>query len=413
MTTIFSKQKLPTIVVGAGPVGVRFVRELFHENPSAYIKIFGGEKKKPYKREDLSKLLSGKMTEEELYAGTNLPESKHIETYFNNAITEIDVKNSHVIDSNGEKHPYKNLVLAVGSYPLVPNIKGLDLENVVIFRDLEDAETLLCRQVTSRNTLVIGGGQVGLDTANAMKRHNTQVTVIEHRKRLMFNQLDNHSSIYLRLYLDDLGIDVRVETVVEEIRPDKKHTNRVGSVILDDGEEIECDTVIVSIGVRPNIALAQKAGLKVSRGIIVNDYLQTSQPNVYAIGECAEHRNRLYGLAEPGYEQAKILAKNLADRKKRKYLGSTTTTEFKVIDYPFMTIGDISELPEDRKEIMYRNIKRMTYRKLILKNGYLHGVIAAGKWRQAKKVKQAVKTKQYIWPWQRSHFEETGNIWKS
>lgn len=407
-----SPKKLSTIVVGAGSVGVRFVQELFHENPSVNIKIFGGEGKKPYKREDLSKLLSGKIDEKDLYTGTNLPDSKHIKSYFNNPVTSIDLKNSLVIDSNGEKHPYKNLVIAVGSFPLVPNIKGLDLKNVIVFRNLADTEALLCRQVTSRSTLVIGGGQVGLDTANAMKRHNTKITVIEHRKRLMFNQLDNHSSIYLRLYLDDLGMDVRVETIVEEIKADKKE-KKVSHVILDDGEKIECDTVVVSIGVKPNIELAKQAGLKTSRGILIDDYLQTNHPGVYAIGECAEHRGRLYGVAQPGYEQAKILAKNLSDRKKREYLGSTTTTEFKVIGYPFLTIGDISELPEDRKEIMYRNIKRMIYRKLILKNGCLHGVIAAGRWREEKKLKQAVKNKQRIWPWQRNNFEETGNIWKS
>ncbi len=406
-----SKKDLPTIVIGAGPVGVRFVRELFHENPSVYIKIFGGEGKKPYKREELSKFLSGKISEEALYKGTSLPDSKHITAYFNNPVMSIDTKNAQVIDSNGEKHPYKNLVLAIGSFPLVPNIKGLDLENVIIFRNLEDAETLLCRQVTSRHTLIIGGGQIGLDTANAMKRHNTKVTVIEHRKRLMFNQLDDHSSIYLRLYLDDLGIDVRVESIVEEIKAGK-NKKKVDHVILDDGEKIECDTVVVSIGVKPNIELAKEAGLKTSRGIIVDDYLKTSHPGVYAIGECAEHRGFLYGVAEPGYEQAKVLAKNLSDRKIQEYLGSTTTTEFKVIGYPFLTIGDISELPENRKEIMYRNIKRMTYRKLILKNGCLHGVIAAGAWKEKKKLKQAVKNKQRIWPWQRSHFEETGNIWK-
>jgi len=402
---------LPTIVIGTGCVGVRFVQELFHENPSIYVKIFGGEDKKPYKREELSKFLSGKISEEDLYSRSNLPDSKYVKTYFNNPVTSIDTKNSQIIDSLGEKHPYKNLVIAIGSSPLTPNIKGLDLRNVIPFRNLADAEALLCRQVSSRSTLIIGGGLVGLDTANAMKRHHTKVTVIEHRHRLMFNQLDDHSSIYLRLYLDDLGMDVRVETIVEEIVADKKE-NKVNHVILDDGEKIECDTVVISIGVRPNIKLAQEAGIKVSRGIIIDDALQTNHHGIYAIGECAEHRGHLYGVAAPGYEQAKILAKNLSNRKIRKYQGSMTITEFKVIGYPFLAIGDINELPKNRKEIMYRNIKKMTYRKLILKNSCLHGVIAAGAWNEVEQLKQAIRNKQHIWPWQRNSFEKTGYIWK-
>lgn len=406
MITKSSKKKLPTIVIGAGSVGVRFVQELFHNNPSMYIKIFGGEKKQPYARENLSRLLSGKMSEEELYIGTNLPASKHIQTFFNNPIREIDKKKSLVIDSKGVEHPYKNLVLATGSFPVIPNVEGLGLENVIVFRALEDAEALLCRQVASRSTVVIGGGQIGLDTAYAMKRHNTEVTVIEHRKRLMFNQLDDHASVYLRLYLDDLDIDVRVETIVEKIVGDKK----VSHVVLDDGEEIECDTVIISIGIKPNIELAKNAGLKVSRGIIINDHLRTSRSNIYAIGECVEHRDRVYGTVWPGYEQATVLAKNLAGRKTRKYLGSTSSREFKVIDYPFLTIGDNDDLPKQSKELLYRNIKKMTYRKLVLKNGCLHGVIAAGKWNGSEKLKHAVESKQFIWPWQRSHFEETGEL---
>lgn len=402
-----SKKDLPIIVIGAGSVGIHFVHKLFHNNPSSRIKIFGGENTKPYVRENLSKLLSGEMTEKELYSDSELPDSKHIQTFFNNPITQIDTKKSLVIDSDGLKHPYENLVLAMGSLPLIPDIKGLNLKNVIVFRNLQDAEALLCRQVSSRNTLVIGGGQVGLDAAHAMNRHNTNVSVIEHRKRLMFNQLDHHASIYLRLYLDDVGIDVRVETTVDEI---KGKNDKITHVILDDGERVDCDTVIISIGIKPKTELAQKAGLKVSRGVVVDDYLQTNHDNIFAIGECAEHNSHLYTTVEPGYEQARVLANNLAGRKSKKYNGSITTTQFKVVDYPFLTIGESSDQPENRKELIYRDIKKMTYRKLVLEKGHLHGAIAAGSWEYSEKLQKAVDKKQFIWPWQRSHFVETGEF---
>jgi len=402
-----NNKKLPTIVIGAGSVGVRFVQELFHNAPSTYIKIFGGENRKPYSRENLSEFLSGKITEDDLSTHSKLPDSKFLTIYFNNMIQRIDIENSLVIDSKGVEHPYKNLVLATGSLPIIPNIDGLDLKNVIVFRNLEDAEALLCRQISSRNTVVIGGGQVGLDTASAMKRHNTAVTVIEHRKRLLFQHIDDHASVYLRLYLDDINIDVQVETTVEKL---KGENGKVTHVVLDDDEEIACDTVIISIGIKPNLNIVQDTGIKVSRGIIVDDYLKTSHPKIYAIGECAEHRNFIHTRAESGHNQAKILAKNLSGRKPRIYSGTTAKTEFKVIDYPFLTIGENGNSSKKRKEVMFRDIKKMTYRKLILKNGHLRGVISAGRWTGGKELEEAVENKQFIWPWQLSHFKETGNL---
>ena len=400
-------KKLPTIVVGAGSVGVRFVQELFHNAPSTYIKLFDGENRKPYSRENLSEFLSGKISEDDLSADSKLPDSKFLTTFFNNTIQKIDTKNYLVIDSKGVEHPYKNLVLATGSLPIIPKINGLDLKNVIIFRNLEDAEALLCRQISSRSTVIIGGGQVGLDTASAMNRHNTDVTVIEHRKRLMFQSLDDHASVYLRLYLDDIGINVEVETIVDEL---KGENGKVTHVVLDDEEEIPCDTVIISIGIKPNISIAQDTDLKISRGIIIDDHLQTNLPGIYAIGECAEHRGLIHTRAEPGHKQAKILAKNLSGRQPKTYSGTTSKTEFKVIDYPFLTIGENGDSPEKRKEVMFRDIKKMTYRKLILKNGHLRGVISAGRWAGGIELEKAVENQKFIWPWQLSRFKETGNL---
>lgn len=400
-----NNNELPVIVIGTGSVGIRFVNELLYRQPGALIKVFGSEEQQPYSRENLSKLLAGELTKDSLYSKSKIHISKTVKTFLNNAIVKIDTKKSEVTDSDGVKHPYKKLVLAVGSFPRMMDIEGNDLKHVFTFRNIHDAELLKSRQISSRSTVVLGGGLVGLDAAYAMNKYNTDVTVVENSTRLMSQFLDDHASVYLRLFLDDLGIDVRTQTDAIRIEGDDK----VEQVILEDGEIIPCDTVIISIGIKPNTDLAIDIGLDVKRGILVNDYLQTSQENIYAIGECAEHRGRIYGIVQPGYDQAAVLAKVIAGGK-AKYTGTITASKLGVVEYPILSIGDNGEGADDNKEIMYRDIKQMIYRKIVLNHGHLHGVIAAGPWKDSDKLHELVERKQYIWPWQRSKFEKTGRL---
>ncbi len=397
--------KLPIIVIGSGSVGVRFINELTYKQPGAFIKVFGGEEQQPYSRENLTKLLSGDLTEEKLYSTNKIHESQNIQVFLNNPVVEIDSKNSFITDSHGEQHAYEKLVLAVGSFPKKMDIPGTDLKHVFTFRNIQDAELLKNRQVSSRKTVVMGGGLVGLDAAYAMKQYNTEVVVIENSTRLMHQLLDDHASVYLRLYLDDLDIDVRIETDITHI----EGKNKVEKVTLGNGETIECDTVIISIGINPNTELAKSIGLKINRGIVVDDHLQTSVENIYAIGECAEHRDRIYGIVQPGFDQAATLAKIIAGGKST-YTGTTTASQLKVIEYPVLSIGDNGEGDTANKEIMYRDIRKMVYRKIVLKRGHLTGVIAAGPWKNSNKLHALVEKKQLIWPWERSKFERTGEL---
>lgn len=400
-----STHSQPVIVIGTGSVGVHFVQELLKEPNSFPIKVFGGEAELPYKRENLSKMLAGDLSETDIKEIYNLPENKRLEVFLNNPVTAIDINKSEVVDSMGVHHPYKKLVFAVGSSPRTMDIPGNKLKHVFTFRNLKDAEILKSRQISSRNTVVIGGGLVGLDVAYAMQQYNTQVTVIEKSSRLMSQLLDDHASVYLRLFLSDIGIDVRNNTDVIRIEGDSK----VKQVVLEDGEVIPCDTVIVSIGIKPNIKLAASIGLDVNRGILVNDQLETSQKNIYAIGECTEHRGRIYGIVRPGYDQAEVLAKIMSGDEKIKYTGSVTANKLGVVDYPILSIGENGD-NETNKELMYRDIKHMVYRKLVLNRGYLHGVVSAGPWKESEQLFDMVEKKQYIWPWQRSNFINTGNI---
>ena len=397
--------KLAIIVIGSGSVGVRFVNELIYKQPGAFIKVFGGEEQQPYSRENLTKLLSGDLTEERLYSTNKIHESKNTQVFLNNPIVEVDTKNDIVIDSHGEQHAYEKLVLAVGSFPRNMDIPGTDLKHVFTFRNIQDAEMLKNRQISSRKTVVVGGGLVGLDAAYAMKQYNTEVVVIENSTRLMYQLLDDHASVYLRLYLDDLDIDVRIETDITSI----EGKNKVEKVTLSNGETIECDTVIISIGIIPNTDLAKNIGLKINRGIVVDDFLKTSVENIYAIGECAEHRDRIYGIVQPGFDQAATLAKIIAGGKS-KYTGTTTASQLRVVEYPVLSIGDNGEGDAVNKEIMYRDIRKMIYRKIVLKHGHLTGVIATGPWKNSKNLHELVEKKQFIWPWKRSKFERTGEL---
>lgn len=401
----FKREDLPIIVIGTGSVGVKFVNELLFRQPGALIKVFGGEEEQPYSRENLSKLLAGDISKDSLYTRNKIHASKDVKVYLNNPIISIDLEKEEVTDNDGAKHPYSKLVLAVGSSPRVEEIEGKDLKHVFILRNMTDAELLKSRQYSSRHTVVIGGGLVGLDVAYAMNKHKTKITIIENSTRLMSQLLDDHASVYLRLFLDDLGFDVRIETNVVSI----EGSTSVEKVVLDDGDTIACDTVIFAMGMNPKTELAESIGLVVNRGIIVNDYLETSEENIYAIGECAEHRGRIYGTVQPGFEQAAALAKIVAGGN-AIYTGSTIASQLGVVEYPILSIGDNKLHSDSYKEIKYRNIKRMSYRKLVLKNGHLQGVIAAGPWAKSNIMHDLVEKQQFIWPWQRKKFSETGNF---
>ena len=350
-------------------------------------------------------MLAGTSTKDSLYESSKLPENENLQVFLNNPITEIDSEKQLVIDAKGDKHPYSSLVMAVGATPNSLQLPGIDLKNIFTFRNIRDAEILKNRQLSSRNTVIIGGGQVGLDTANAMQRHNTNVTVIEHSSRLMYHQLDDHASVYLRLYMDDLGVDVRTNSHV--IRFDG--LDKVEQVILNDGEIIPCDTVIISIGIKPNVELALNSGIRISKGIVVNNKLQTSKQHIYAVGECCEYDGVVFGSVYPGYEQAECLAKILI-KNTGKYKGSTSTSHLKVVDYPILSIGDNDDDSISNISIRYRDIKKMTYRKLVLHNGRLRGIVATGKWADSKNFHNMVKNNKRIWPWQIRHFEKTGEI---
>jgi len=395
------------IIVGSGPVAIRFINELYKHSPEISVKIFGDEPWTPYNRVRLTTLLSGETQQEQLFSSEALPNSENIKPFWNNRIEHINTDNKTVTDSYGDEHAYSKLILAVGSRPRIPSILGVELKNVFTFRNLDDAQALMTRQVKTRRTIVIGGGLLGIEAARAMQRYNTEVTCIEHSTRLMFNQIDDDASNYLENYLESLGIKTEVDARVSRIVGEHK----VEGIQLDNGIVIPCDTVILSTGITPNVELARQAGISTPYGIRINDQMESSHADIYAIGECAEHNGKVYGLVAPGFEQAAILANLLAGGKAR-YHGSTTTSQLKVLDYPVLSIGKNDDSVRKDESYIYEDKENNIYRKLVISRGYLYGAIAVGDWPAKHRIQEAVEHRRLIWPWQKHRFLTEGDLWE-
>jgi nitrite reductase (NADH) large subunit len=320
----------------------------------------------------------------------------------------IDRATRRVTDSSGRVHRYADLVLAVGSSPHVPQVPGTSLSGVFTFRDFRDAERLFARRMRSRHTVVLGGGLLGLEAARAMHRFGTRVTVIDHNDRLMARQLDVHAAAGLKEHIEGLGIEVLLGNGVRSIAGQL----RVNGVELRNGRTVMCDTVIVATGIRPNVDLARRAGLHVGRGIRIDDFTRTSDRRVFAVGECAEHRDVLYGLVAPGLEQASVAAANIAGRA-ALYVGSTVATQLKVVGLSVFSAGLVAE--EDRNDRCaahaYRSADGAVRASLVVERGRLVGAAVVGHGTDAVRLHEAVTRRRAVWFWQRRRFVQTGRLW--
>ena len=399
---------LPVVVVGSGPVGLRFVQSLRKRDSSIPVVFYGKEPWEPYNRVKLSSLLSGDVKYQDITQTLPLYDDQKLITRFNCGVKMIDTVAKFIVDEHGGYQPYSKLVLATGSQPHVPNIKGIHQKGVYTFRDMTDAQNLVARQVRTRKVVVVGGGLLGIEAARAMQRNNTEVTIVEHTPQLMGSQLDEKAAEILREYILSLGIKVRLNQPVKEVVSDE---HGIVFIVLGDKSVIQCDTVIVSAGIKPNIDLARNAHLSVGRGIRVNDAMRTSDPDIYAIGECCEHRERIYGLVAPGYEQAEVAAHAIC-RGKSKYEGSTATTSLKVLDKNIFSMGQVNEqgYHPEIKELVYLNNEQGIYRKIVIKNSLLTGAIAIGNWREQGRIQSLIENKKRVMPWQLLRFNKTGNL---
>lgn len=396
------------MVVGTGPVGVRVVNELHRRAPGLPVVVYGAERWSPYNRVRLSSALAGETAWVDLMAETRLPEVGSIETHLGCPVVDIDRVGQRVIDASGNVQPYSFLVLATGSTPHMPSIPGIDLPGVYAFRDMDNALQLAARRARTHRTVVLGGGLLGIEAARAMQRSNTEVFVVEHYDRLMPRQLDSAASEALKRSVEETDIQVVLGDGPVRIYGD----TRVEGVQLRTGQVIPCDTVIVSAGIRPNIELARQAKLSVGRGVRVDDSMRTSDPRVFAVGECAEHRGQIYGLVAPGLEQAAVAAHVIVGGDAH-YAGSSAATRLKVLSYPVFSMGEVGaeQLPDIAREYVYSVPAEKIYRKVVVRRGRIIGALAMGGWDAIPRIQEAVTSERRILPWQLWHFRRHGSLW--
>ena len=400
------------IVIGAGPVGMRFTHDLLARKPQLAVHLFGDEACKPYNRIQLSALLAGEINRDDI--DLPLPAlGNHPNFQFTSAaIVEIDRERKTVTDASGTRFHYHKLVLATGARAHIPNIPGIERQGVFSFRSLKDTESLYARILRSRHIVVVGGGLLGLEAAKGLLKFNTSVTVVQQSSRLMNRQLDEQAAALLEAEVRALGIDVITHSGVRSV----EGFEHVTGVITRDGETIHCDTVLFCTGITPNLELARKARIPVGTGILVNDQMRTSDPDIFAIGECCEHLGVTYGLVNPGYEQAAVTAEIIANEPQENlpcYLGSMAISHLKVVGTSVCSLGEISELPSRpfQKELQYFDKPSGAYRKLVLLRGKIIGAVAIGNWPESRRVQEAYQNARKIRFWHLLRFYLTGTLW--
>ncbi len=361
------------IVIGAGMATGRMLENLVEQAPEAYdITLINGEPRGNYNRIMLSPVLSGEKTYEEIVTHDEAwYEQNGVTCRFGARVTGVD-RSAKTISIGDETLSYDKLVFGTGSNPFIIPLPGHDLDGVIAYRDLEDTE-LMMGMGADNKVVVIGGGLLGLEAAAGMAARGVDVTVIHIMGHLMERQLDEAAGYLLRKALVDKGITVKCSANSKEILGEN---GKVKALLLDDGTELPCDLLVMAVGIRPNVWLAQEAGLAVGKGIHVDDQMRTSDDNILAVGECVEHDGAIFGLVAPLYDQAKVAASTLLSEE-AAFVQKELSTKLKVTGCDLFSAGDFAE-GEGREDIVFRDPARGVYRRLVLQDNVVVGAVMYG-----------------------------------
>ncbi len=369
-----SKQRL--IVVGNGMAGCRAVEEILKRDPDRYaITVFGAEPRVNYNRIMLSPVLAGEKRYEDIIINDEAwYRDNGIVLHAGRAVLSIDLEHRRVHAEGGLTEAYDQLILANGSDPVRLPLPGADLKGVVTFRDLDDVEAMLAAaERPGSKAVVIGGGLLGLEAAYGLARRGMDATVVHLNDVLMERQLDEAAGFMLAEALKARGVATVLGAQSEEILG---KDGRVSGLKLKDGRVLPCDLLVMAVGIRPNAALARAAGLEVNRGVVVDDQMRASDPSVFAVGECAEHRGVAYGLVAPIWDMCRTLAETLTDGD-AAYAGSVLSTRLKVSGVDVFSAGKFSG-GAGCEDVVFRDAGRGVYKRLVLEDGKLTGAVLFG-----------------------------------
>jgi nitrite reductase (NADH) large subunit len=332
------KTKNNVVVVGNGMVGHHVVEQLVAKHAGVNITVIGAESQPAYDRVHLSEVFGGKEPDDLALTSESAYATMGVSAYFGSAVESIDRADRMVTTCDGAVHYYDKLVLATGSYPFVPPIPGSNHARCFVYRTLDDLQAIKAAGQTARSGVVVGGGLLGLECANAVKNLGLETHVVEFAQGLMGVQLDSDGSATLARHMQNLNVNVHTEkatTLIEELADGQLRMN------FADGSKLDTDLIVFSAGIRPNDSLAKAAGLGVGErgGIVINSSCCTDDPHIFAVGECALYDNRIFGLVAPGYRMAEVVVSQVVGEE-AAFVGADMSTKLKLLGVDVGSIGD-------------------------------------------------------------------------
>lgn len=373
--------------------GLRCVEAIIMNDPNAFeITIFGSEPHVNYNRILLSTVLQGNTSFEDIAINERNWYTKHnIQLFTGETVVKIDKETQKIKTDKRREVYYDKLIIATGSVPFILPVTGVDKEGVIAFRTIEDCQKMIETSRKYKKAVVIGGGLLGLEAARGLLNLGMEVNVVHIAEHLMERQLDSTASILLQKELKNQGMHFLLQKETQEIIGNE----RVERVRFKDGTELEADLVVMAAGVRPNIQLAKESGIDINRAIIVNDYLETSVANIYAVGECAEHQGIVYGLVKPLYEQGEVLAKHICEMKCQGYQGSVLSTQLKVSGVELFSVGDFLG-DETTKSITTFDELDGIYKKVVFQGRKIIGAVLYGDTKASTRLLDMILKRQEV-----------------
>ncbi|MBU7318555.1 nitrite reductase large subunit NirB [Paenibacillus oleatilyticus] len=382
-----NKEKL--VVIGNGMAGISTVEQILKLTKRFDITVFGSEPHPNYNRILLSYVLEGSKTFDDIVLnGWDWYKENGITLHTGTTVSYIDQAAHEVVTENGERVPYDKIIIATGSNPFILPIPGTDKQGVIGFRDISDCQQMLEAAKSYKKAAVIGGGLLGLEAAKGLVHLGMDVTVVHLMEDLMERQLDHQAASMLKAELERQGIKFKMGAKTVELFGDE----RVAGLRFADNTVLEAEFVVMAVGIKPNVAVAQASGIWTKRGIVVDDYMQTSMPDVYAVGECNEHRGVCYGLVAPLFEQGMVLAKHLCGVDTLPYEGSVVSTKLKISGVDVFSTGEFIEDPE-HVVIAHKDEWKQTYKKILLKQNVMVGAVLFGDITESANLQKLIKQK--------------------
>jgi len=375
--TMDTEQPQTLVICGHGMVAQRLLEQLVNQprHPYGRIVVFNGEPTPAYNRIQLSSVLAGEADERSLALSSADWFTRHnITVHQGDPVTGLDRENRTVTTAAGRVERYDRLVFATGSQPAPLGIPGEGLKNVLVFRDLNDTRRLIELSQRHRRAVVIGGGFLGLEAAEGLRSRGMAVTVLHRSQHLLNRQLDETGGALLADALTDRGMNIRTGASPSAFLG----RNLVRAVQLDDETLISTDIVVVAAGITPNVQLAKDAGLACGRGIVVDSQMTTSDPCIHALGECCEFDGETFGLVEPGYQQARVLAEQLANpASDSAFQPATIPARLKISGIPIFSCGQ-TRADRHTESVVWQDLETNRYCRLLICDQRLKGVVLVG-----------------------------------